>query len=200
MLAYLRRVFWIIDGSNEARRYVQQCVKCFRYSSRSQHQFMAPLPAARVTPSRPFLHTAMDYSGAVMVRSSKGRGQHATKAYISIFVCLATKAIHIELVSNLTSTAFIAAYKRFIARRGICKDLYSDNATNYVGASAIFLKSERNIGFNSTVCDSLANMGTTWHFSPPLAPHFNGLAESAIRSLKYHLKRIIGDRPKSNQL
>lgn len=133
----------------------------------------------------------MYYSGAIMVRSSKGRGHHATKAYIAIFVCLSTKAIHIELVRDLTSFAFIAAYKRLISRRGICKDLYSDNATNYVGEAAIFLKSERNVGFNKEVCDSLDNIGTTWHFSPPLAPHFNGLAESAIRSVKFHLKRII---------
>lgn len=154
---------------------------------------MGDLPASRISPSRPFSHTAMDYSGAVMVRSARGRGQHATKGYVAVFVCLSTKAIHIEAVSDLTSTSFIAAYKRFTGRRGVCSDLYSDNATNYVGASAIFTKTERELGFNQQMLSSLSTMGTKWHFSPPLAPHFNGLAESAIRSVKHHIRRIIGE-------
>lgn len=193
MLAFIRQRFWVIDGPNHARHYVKKCIKCFRFSSILGQQMMAALPSARVTPSRPFSHTAMDYSGAVMIRSSRGRGHHATKGYISVFVCLVTKAIHIEIVSDLTSVAFIAAYKRFTGRRGICTDIYSDNATNYVGAAVIFSKTEREKGFDTNVISTLATMGTTWHFSPPLSPHFNGLAESAIRSVKHHVRRIIGD-------
>lgn len=134
----------------------------------------------------------MDYSGAIMVRTMKGRGHRATKAYVVIFVCLATKAVHIELAGDLTTAAFIAAYERFISRRGLCSDLYSDNATNFAGAAAVFLRSERQL-FDSHVQTALATKGTTWHFSPPLAPHFNGLAESAIRSVKHHIRRVLGD-------
>lgn len=193
MLAFLRRRYWIIDGPKHVRQFVKNCNTCFRYSTSISQQMMAALPAARITPSRPFSHTAMDYSGAVMIRSARGRGQHASKGYISVFVCLVTKAVHIEIVSDLTSVAFIAAYKRFTGRRGICSDIYSDNATNYVGAAAKFSKSERDIGFNDDVISSLAMMGTKWHFSPPLSPHFNGLAESAIRSVKHHIRRILGE-------
>lgn len=192
MMAFLRRSYWIIDGKKEANQFVKRCVTCFRFKARPTTQQMAALPAARVEPSRPFKHTALDYSGAVMVRSAKGRGHHATKAYFCVFVCLATKAIHIELASDLTTMAFIAAYERFVARRGLCTDIYSDNATNFVGASAVFLRSERKL-FDAQIQSTLANRGTTWHFSPPLSPHFNGLAESAIRSVKHHLRRVIGD-------
>lgn len=192
MMAFLRRSYWVIDGQKEASQFVKRCVTCFRFKARPTTQQMAALPAARVEPSRPFKHTALDYSGAVMVRSAKGRGHHATKAYFCVFVCLATKAVHIELVSDLTTLAFIAAYERFGARRGLCTDIYSDNATNFVGASAVFLRSERKL-FDAQIQTALANRGTTWHFSPPLSPHFNGLAESAIRSVKHHLRRVIGD-------
>lgn len=191
MLAYIRRAYWIIDGPNEVRQYVKRCTVCFRYSAKPENQLMSALPAARVVPSRPFRNCAMDYSGAIMVRSAKGRGHHATKAYVVVFVCLATKAVHVELAGDLTTTGFIAAYERFTARRGCCTDIYSDNATNFVGA-AKFLKSERKI-FNNKVQTALANKGTTWHFSPPLSPHFNGLAESAIRSVKHHIRRVIGE-------
>lgn len=193
MLAKLRRNFWIIDGPNHVRQLVKKCNICFRFNSTLGHQMMGALPAARTTPSRPFAHTAMDYSGAIMLRSSKGRGHHATKGYIAVFVCLSTKAVHIEVVSDLSSSAFIAAYKRFSGRRGVCSDIYSDNATNYVGAAAVFNKTERDLGFNDKVIKTLEMMGTKWHFSPPLAPHFNGLAESAIRSVKHHIRRIIGE-------
>lgn len=91
----------------------------------------------------------------------------------------------------MKTTGFIAAYERFAARRGCCSDLHSDNATNFVGA-AKFLQSERQI-FSNKVKTVLANKGTTWHFASPLSPHFNGLAEAAIRSVKYHIRRVIGE-------
>lgn len=192
MLAYMRRSYWVIDGPKEVKRYVKSCVKCFRWRASPSSQMMAALPAARVVPSRPFVNTALDYSGAIKVRASRGRGQHASKAYVCVFVCLATKAVHIELASDLSTDAFIAAYERFVARRGLCVNLYSDNATNFVGAARVFLRSERAL-FDASVQSTLAARGTNWHFSPPLSPHFNGLAESAIRSVKHHVRRIIGD-------
>lgn len=191
MLAYLRRAYWVIDGPNEVSQHVKKCIVCVRYAARPENQLMAALPAARVVPSRPFYHCAMDYSGAIMVRSAKGRGHHATKAYVAVFVCLSTKAAHIELAGDLTTASFIAAYERFAAQRGCCAVLYSDNETNFVGASKM-LRSER-IVMNEKMQSALAARGTMWHFSPPLSPHFNGLAEAAIRSIKHHIRRVIGE-------
>jgi hypothetical protein len=56
------------------------------------------------------------------------------KCYVALFVCLSTKAIHLELVSELSAEAYIASLQCFIARRGLCKNIYSDNGTNFVGA------------------------------------------------------------------
>jgi hypothetical protein len=60
-----------------------------------------------------------------------------TKAYLSIFVCLATKAVHLEVVSELSTQAFIGALNRFIARRGLCNHIYSNNGGNFIGAKKI---------------------------------------------------------------
>lgn len=79
---------------------------------------MGSLPAGRVTVSQPFHHCGVDYAGPLMLRESKRRNARLSKAYVLIFVCFATKAIHIELVSDLTSSTFIAVLKRFSARRG----------------------------------------------------------------------------------
>lgn len=68
----------------------------FTFVARPEQQQMTAFPAARVEPSRPFQHCAMDYSGAIMVRTTRGGGHHATKAYVAVFICIATNAIHIE--------------------------------------------------------------------------------------------------------
>jgi len=104
---------------------------------------------------------------------------------------MATKAIHLELVSNLTSEPFIAARKRFIARTGLIGYLYSDNVSNFVGAKRelkAFIKSEE---FLRQVHNYAAKTQFHWHCIPPNSPHFGGLWED-FQSLKYHWKRIVG--------
>jgi len=99
---------------------------------------------------------------------------------------MASKAVHLELVSNLTSEAFIAALKSFIARRGLIDHLYSDNGTNFVGANRelkAFFKSEE---FLRQVHNYAAKTQFQWHFFPPNSPHFGGLWEAGVKSLKYH--------------
>jgi len=105
---------------------------------------------------------------------------------------MASKAVHLELVSNLTSEAFIAALKSFIARRGLIDHLYSDNGTNFVGANRelkAFFKSEE---FLRQVHNYAAKTQFQWHFFPPNSPHFGGLWEAGVKSLKYHWKRTVG--------
>lgn len=87
------------------------------------HQLIGELSVDRVVGSRAFANSGLDYAGPVQVRMSKGRGNRSSKGYIARFVCFATRAIHLELVSDLTSESFIAAYRRFAGRRGICQNL-----------------------------------------------------------------------------
>ena len=97
---------------------------------------MGPLSAIRTRPARPFSLTGLDYPGPFFIRASSGRGHKAYKGYAAIFVCMVTKAFHIEIVSDLTSAAFLAAFARFSAIRGLCKSIYCDNATTFKGAEA----------------------------------------------------------------
>ncbi|XP_037927699.1 uncharacterized protein LOC119662193 [Teleopsis dalmanni] len=79
---------------------------------------MAPLPKERVTPSRPFTVTGVDFAGPIFTYL-KIHGKAPYKSYIAVFICFATKAVHLEAVTDLTSDPFIAALKRFVGRRGI---------------------------------------------------------------------------------
>ncbi len=80
---------------------------------------MGQLPAARVTPSPPFTITGIDYAGPFTLEIGHTRKPVLVKAYLALFVCLATKAVHLEIVSDLTTEAFLASLKRFISRRGL---------------------------------------------------------------------------------
>ena len=92
---------------------------------------MVELPEQRVTVSRPFFHTGVDYAGP---KTWKGRGAKRYEGYLVIFICLATKAIHVEAVTDLMIQAFLAAFNRFEARREVANQMYSDCGTNFFGA------------------------------------------------------------------
>ena len=95
---------------------------------------MRDLSKKRVTPAFPFEHAGVDYAGPFKVRLSKSKIRITTKGYICIFLCMSTKAVHIEVVEDYTSDAFIAAFSRFTLRRGHCATLQSDQGINFVGA------------------------------------------------------------------
>ncbi|GFY21778.1 integrase catalytic domain-containing protein [Trichonephila clavipes] len=102
------------------------------------------------------------------------------------------KTVHIELVSDLTSQAFIAALKRFMARRGKCEKLFSDNGKNFVGASNEIKKLLEIVRKpDEKLANYLAAEEIEWKFIPARSPNFGGLWEAAIKSSKYHLKRVV---------
>lgn len=112
------------------------------------------------------------------------------KGYICIFVCLATKAVHIELVTDLTTDGFLSMLKRFVARRGFCSFIYSDNATNFVGCNNELISIQKLIE-SGHIQGYMTHYNIKWQFMPAKSPHFGGLHEAAVKSCKHHLKRIL---------
>ncbi|XP_045541390.1 uncharacterized protein LOC123722864 [Papilio machaon] len=194
-LNFLRSKYWIVRGKQLIKAHIHNCVPCIRHAAVTRNQLMGQLPSCRVTPSKPFLHSGVDYAGPIQMRTAKGRGHKSYKGYICLFVCMATRAVHIEAVSDLTSEGFLSAFKRFVARRGHCSHLYSDNGTNFVGASKELKAMFHNecASLLREIAALLANNGTEWHFIPPHSPNFGGLWEAGIKSTKHHLRRVIGD-------
>lgn len=194
--AALRQRFWIIASKNSIKKHIHHCMICIRHSRRSGQQQMASLPERRTNPTRAFLTSGVDYAGPITTKLQPGRGTKTSKAYIALFVCFSTKATHLELVSSLTSEAFLAAFRRFVARRGICANLFSDCGTNFIGANKelrCLHKTLMEQFKDSSLSDQLSKNGTQWHFNPPGAPHFGGIWEAGVKSVKHHLRRVLGD-------
>ena len=195
MLTHAANLFHIIGGRTLARSVCQHCVVCKKQSAKASSQLLGQLPPARVEPQHVFLHTGMDFGGPFIVRQGYTRRPVELKVYLAIFVCFTTKAVHLEVVSDQKTDAFLAALDRFVARRGLPLHLYSDNGPNYTGAKnklAQFYQWMNTSNTQDAIKNYVFSHQITWHNSPERAPHFGGLWEAAVKAAKFHLKRIVG--------
>ncbi|XP_070075720.1 uncharacterized protein [Drosophila takahashii] len=150
----------------------------------------------RVRQAYPFQNTGCDYAGPMILKVYKGRNPRKEKGYICLFVCMVTSALHLELATDLSTETFLAPLRRFISRRGKCTELFSDNGRNFVGVKRQLNEMEqllRSQLHNDTIEQALASEGIKWNFIPPHAPHWGGKWESAVRSVKMHLHRVLGN-------
>lgn len=185
--------YWIPEVTTIIKRVVHQCTTCMRFRQKSYQQRMGDLPSYRLQPGSTFLHVGIDFAGPMLVRSWKGRGSKTYKCWIAVFVCLNTKALHLEAVTDLTTQGFMASLRRFTSRRGKPLHIYTDNGTNFVGCNQElkeindFLRINHPLIYNEMSSDQIQ-----WHFIPPSAPNFGGIWEAGVKSVKYHLKRVLG--------
>lgn len=195
--AILHGKFWIMNARSVIRNRLRRCHVCFRCNPQPITPFMGDLPLERTSQIKPFSVVGVDYGGPFQVTYSRVRGVRTHKAYLCLFVCFSTKAVHLELASNLSTEAFLAAFRRLIARRGRCSVIHSDCGTNFVGArrklSELF-KMINSKDYNDAMSSLLTPQGIDWRFNPPSAPHFGGLWEAGIKSVKKHLLRVIGEQ------
>ncbi|XP_022829237.1 uncharacterized protein LOC111358355 [Spodoptera litura] len=189
LLATLRHKYWIVNGRNLCRKITRDCICCLRFAGKTYQPIMGNLPLQRLQADYPFSNTAVDYAGPILISNRKGRGTQLKKSYIAVFVCLAVRAVHIELVTDLSSEGFIAALNRFVARRGKPATIYSDNGTNFVGACNEITKFLKTQSYD--IISNAAENDIIFKFSPAYSPHFNGVAEGSVKSIKKHLNHVL---------
>lgn len=192
-LNYIRHKFWLIRGKNAVKGQINKCVICLRYKRQMLSQQMGQLPAVRVQQSRPFSNVGIDFAGYFEIKTSTRRNAGYTKCYICLFVCMATKAIHLELSQNLSTESFLSAFRRFVSRRGLPNQIFSDRGTNFIGANNELprLLNDRNHKITKDILANLVNDNIQWNFNPAHAPHFGGLWEAGVKSTKHHLNRTL---------
>lgn len=190
VLTELRNRYWVIAAKPEVNRVIKKCIPCRRYNQRLGQQIMASLPEDRLSRDKPVFHaTSVDLFGHFLVK----RGRSQVKRWVALFTCMASRAVHLEIVHSLDMDSFIQALRRFIARRGSISILQSDNATNFRGSSreiAEALESWNNSGIERR----LQQQGITWKFLPSRASHMGGCHERLIRSARACLRHTIEEQ------
>lgn len=188
LLASVREQFWPIGGRCLARSITKQCLVCTRFRGRTLQPIMGNLPTVRTTSTFPFYSCGVDMAGPFLISNRKGRGSRSTKCYLCLFVCLSSKAVHLELVSDLSTEAFILSLRRFVSRRGKPAIVYCDNGTNFKGANNELSRLLRSC--RQSIADFANDEGIKFMFSPAYSPHFGGIWEAGVKSAKYHLRRV----------
>ena len=194
LMSSMSRQFHVIGLRKTVRTITRQCIMCTRHSVKPTAQLLGQLPVERVTAGSVFTRVGVNYAGPFQIKYGYVKKPTILKAYICLFVCLAVKAVHLELVSDLTTEAFIAALRRFTARRGHPSLIWSDHGTNFVGVNRelkelnTFLSHQVTQGTTSEFCST---QNIQWKYIPERSPHFGGIWESAVKSVKNHLNRVI---------
>lgn len=194
VLSVINQRYWIINAIREIKKVIHRCIICWKLKKHVSEQLMGNVPKDRVNISRPFQKIGIDFAGPISVKQSSIRKSVVGNGYICVIVCFVTKAVHLELCSDLKTSTFIACLKRFFSRRGVPSDIYCDNASTFKCADAELSKLYK--AYNSkehqaNVQAFSAEKGINFHFIPCYSPIVGGLWESNVKVTKYHLKRTV---------
>ena len=192
----IRQHYTILKCGSVIKKVIHKCVQCKRNYPRPLVQEMADLPKDRLVAGEPpFTRVGTDCFGPFIVR--KGRTDH--KRYGLVFTCLASRAIHIEVLESMESDSFINGLRRFIARRGVVKFIRSDNGTNFVGAEKELRVEVKKLESNK-IQEEMAIRRIDWSFNPPYASHFGGVWERMIRTIRRILRGLLQQQRLTDEL
>ena len=180
----LRQKFWIPSARQIVRSLLRKCVTCRRVSGKSYSRPEPPLPSVRTKQSRPFEVTGVDFTGALHIKTMDG----SSKVYVCLFTCGVSRAVHLEIVTDLSVETFLQALRRFAACRSLPRIMLSDNASSYEAAVdelGHLINSDR-------MGESLCALGIQWRFIPKRAPWYGGFWEHLIGLTKTTLRKVLG--------
>ena len=196
VLNKIRQKYYIVGIRNALRSISHRCLKCRLLRARPRIPIMGPLPPGRVAyRQRPFSHCGIYYFGTMLViigrRREKRRGV--------LFTCLTTRAVHLELANSLSASSAIMAIQRLSARRGAPSVIYTDNGTNFRGASTELKSEIERINTDKQREYALQN-GIKWVFIPPDAPRMGGAWEWLVRSVKVALRATLSEHTPTEEV
>ena len=188
-LAQIRNKYWIPSGRSVVQRILRCCTVCKRWECGPYRMpIMPPLPKHRVSASVPFAHCGIDYFGPLYVKESSG----SKKVWVCLFTCLVTRAIHLELIMDMSTEMFLLGLRRFVARHGSPREITSDNASQFKLAHDTIDKLWDQVLKETDVISYSVNENIRWNFIVELAPWMGGFYERLIGLVKRSLRKAIG--------
>ena len=184
-VTYIRQRYWIPAARQCVRNVLKRCVVCNKCCG---SQYIAPdpppFPKHRVQMMDPFTVTGVDFTGALYIRAPEGEN----KAYICLFTCANTRAVHLEVVSDLSEETFLQAFRRFSSRKSLPRLMISDNASTFMAAADEL----KRLFQSATLHEHLTTYGVEWKFIPCRAPWYGGYWERLVGLTKQALKKTLG--------
>ena len=153
---------------------------------------MPTLPSIRVKRSKPFQYCGLDYFGHIWTKTHQTLEKQ--KIRTCLVTCLTARAIHLELVRNLSTESFLIAFRHFVARRRTPERLFSDNVTDFKAATPLRRNDCMNVASSGDCLNYFSSKGIEWHFITQYAPWKGGYYERLIGLVKTILKKAIGRR------
>ena len=185
-LAELRGRFWVPQGRQQVKRVIRKCQICRRQEGKPfKPSPPSDLPDFRVNETFPFNNTGVDFAGPLYVKGGSGDMQ---KVYIALFTCCVTRAIHLELVTDLQTSTFVNCLRRFCSRRGTPTLINSDNALTFKAADRLLEK----LTTDHTFQEFLQQQRIKWKFNLPLSPWWGGYFERMVGCVKRCLRKVLG--------
>ncbi|CAG7818848.1 unnamed protein product, partial [Allacma fusca] len=185
VISNLRERFWIPQARRTIRKVVVNCTKCRRFDCTKIKTAPAPLPVERIRSAAAFEVTGIDMAGPLYLRKGE-------KSWIVVFTCDVYRALHLELVQSLSTESFLQSLRRFVARRGRPKIIYTDNGLGFQGSKNLFKTVDWEKVCESSLGKSHSIHLIDWRFNPPSAPWWGGWWERLIGLIKNILKRVLG--------
>lgn len=186
-LAELRSRYWIPKGRQCVKKVLGKCIICKKQEGKAYNAPQtAALPDFRVRKAPAFSKVGVDFAGPLYVKTQT---KDMRKAYIALFSCCVTRAIHIELVEDLSSEAFRRALRRFSARRGTPTLIVSDNAKTFQATE----RALNNLFSHPEVASDLERQRIEWRFNLERAPWWGGFFERMVGSVKACLRKVLGN-------
>jgi len=182
-LCELRRTIWIIHGRRIVARVLKECVICNRNQKKPYEVPMASLPADRCSFAFAFEVTGLDFAGPLF-------DDQGNKCWILLFTCGTTRALHLELTSDMTAQTVIAAIESFFLDFGVSRVIYSDNAKQFKKTNVELAKRWAKIEYD--VQTYVADKGVTWKFIVEAAPWWGGFWERMVATVKRLLRKVLG--------
>ena len=164
---------------------MRSCVACRRVCGKPYSTpDPPPLPRIRTQQASPFTVTGVDFSGALYVHGMTGE----EKVYVCLFTCGNTRAVHLEIVNDLSKNSFLQAFRRFVSHKSVPIIMISGNASTYLSAA----KEIEELMNSVKIHDALKVQVTSWRFIPKRAPWYGGFWERLIGLTKSTLKKVLG--------
>ena len=177
----IKQFYWIPGLKRSIKYEIHKCKNCMRFRANTLQPQIGSLPVKRISPGYIFENTAVDFCGPFIIRPSKIKFENTIKAWVSVFVCMATKLCHLEPCLKLSIENFLSAFKRFCARRSFPSTLYSDNGSNVVRANRVLKEEIEKITKKGS--NEWAVQGIKWRFIPPGSPHLICKIKAILNSL-----------------